>query len=89
METTTLYIDTDEEISEKAEAIFESLGLDMDQAISIFLKQTVLHNGIPFDFPPEPKPEKVPITSIMGCLRGQIKISDDFDEPLEDFKDYM
>jgi len=24
-----------------------------------------------------------------GCLKGQIKISDDFDEPLEDFKDYM
>jgi hypothetical protein len=24
-----------------------------------------------------------------GCLKGQIKMSDDFDEPLEDFKDYM
>jgi hypothetical protein len=26
---------------------------------------------------------------VFGCLKGQIKISDDFDEPLEDFKDYM
>jgi hypothetical protein len=24
-----------------------------------------------------------------GCLRGKISMSPDFDEPLEDFKDYM
>lgn len=24
-----------------------------------------------------------------GCLRGKISLSADFDEPLEDFKDYM
>ena len=24
-----------------------------------------------------------------GILKGKIKMSDDFDEPLEDFKDYM
>jgi hypothetical protein len=24
-----------------------------------------------------------------GCLRGKISLSPDFDEPLEDFKDYM
>jgi len=26
---------------------------------------------------------------IFGCAKGQIYISPDFDEPLEDFKDYM
>ena len=26
---------------------------------------------------------------VFGCLKGQIQMSDDFDEPLEDFKDYM
>ena len=26
---------------------------------------------------------------LLGMLRGQIKISDDFDEPLEDFADYQ
>ena len=25
----------------------------------------------------------------LGTARGKIKISDDFDEPLEDFKEYM
>ena len=24
-----------------------------------------------------------------GCLRGKVSLSPDFDEPLEDFKDYM
>jgi len=24
-----------------------------------------------------------------GCAKGQFRIADDFDEPLEDFKDYM
>ena len=26
---------------------------------------------------------------VCGCLKGQIWMADDFDEPLEDFKDYM
>jgi hypothetical protein len=24
-----------------------------------------------------------------GCAKGQFKMADDFDDPLEDFKDYM
>lgn len=32
----------------------------------------------------EPKKER-----IFGMLKGKIKMSDDFDEPLEEFKDYM
>ena len=25
----------------------------------------------------------------VGCLKGKLQMADDFDEPLEDFKDYM
>ena len=32
----------------------------------------------------EPKKERV-----FGCAKGQFKMAADFDEPLEDFKDYM
>ncbi|GBU20343.1 hypothetical protein R80B4_00219 [Fibrobacteres bacterium R8-0-B4] len=28
-------------------------------------------------------------TPVFGCLKGQIWMSDDFDAPLEEFKDYM
>ena len=36
--------------------------------------------------PAQTEPDKVPV---FGCLKGQIHMSDDFDAPLEDFKDYM
>jgi len=26
---------------------------------------------------------------VFGCMRGQFEITDDFDAPLEDFKEYM
>jgi len=26
---------------------------------------------------------------IFGCMKGKIKMADDFDAPLEDFKEYM
>ena len=36
--------------------------------------------------PKEEQPKKVPV---FGCAKGQFKMADDFDAPLEDFKDYM
>ena len=30
-----------------------------------------------------------PAVPVFGCLQGQIQMSPDFDEPLDDFKDYM
>jgi hypothetical protein len=36
--------------------------------------------------PAKPEPQKVPV---FGCAKGRFKMADDFDAPLEDFKDYM
>ncbi|MDR0443024.1 MAG: DUF2281 domain-containing protein [Treponema sp.] len=30
--------------------------------------------------------QKIPV---FGCAKGQFRMSEDFDEPLEDFRDYM
>ena len=27
--------------------------------------------------------------SMLGCMKGKVWMSDDFDEPLEDFREYM
>ena len=35
------------------------------------------------------KQKKNSRAAMFGCLRDQYKISDDFDAPLEDFKEYM
>jgi hypothetical protein len=32
---------------------------------------------------------KIPVASLEGKWKGLIQMSDDFDEPLEDFKEYM
>jgi hypothetical protein len=35
----------------------------------------------------EPKKKKIPLSELEGCLEGVIM--DDFDEPLEEMKEYM
>jgi len=35
----------------------------------------------------EKKPVRPPFA--FGCMKGKVWMSDDFDEPLEDFKEYM
>jgi len=45
-EIITLQIDSN--LKEQAEALFSSLGLTLEEAITLFLKASVQHGGIPF-----------------------------------------
>ena len=45
----TYDIDLDDELVETASNLFASLGSDIDSAIKIFLKQSLLRNGFPFE----------------------------------------
>ena len=36
--------------------------------------------------PAKPEPQK---ERVFGCSKGKYRMADDFDAPLEDFKDYM
>ena len=38
----------DEELKDRATAIYEALGIDLSTAIRMFLKRSVMVNGIPF-----------------------------------------
>jgi len=80
---------TDSEVEKKAQEFLESLGLDVERAINIFFEQTAQQKKFPFTIPPGSKVVKIPREKMFGYLRGQYKISDDFDKPLDDFKDYM
>ena len=44
----TLQIDSN--LKEQAETLFSSLGLTLEETITLFLKASVLHGGIPFSF---------------------------------------
>lgn len=43
----TLEIRVDEQILRDAKTIYEKIGLDVDDAIKLFLKQSILFNGLP------------------------------------------
>lgn len=97
MTVANINVRTDSEAKAEATQIFESIGLDMSTAINIFLKQTIKYHNLPFSIGaqttmggvsierektarPKPKP---------GAWAGKIWVSDYFDAPLDDFKEYM
>ncbi len=49
MATTNLNIRTDKDVKEKAEKIFNELGLNMTSAVNIFLRTAIRERGIPFE----------------------------------------
>jgi len=38
----------DSDIKKRAQELFSNLGMDMTTAINIFLRQAILHDGLPF-----------------------------------------
>ena len=89
----TIQVRLDDNIKAKADSLFESLGLDTSTAVRVFIFKAIEQNGIPFaverDKPRSTKVKSNSRADMFGCLRGQYKMSDDFDAPLEDFTEYM
>ena len=71
----------------------ESIGLDLSTAVNLFLKQTIKANNLPFivgtshAYPAENVTEKR--VSRYGIWRGKYSLPEGFDDPLDDFKEYM
>jgi antitoxin component of RelBE/YafQ-DinJ toxin-antitoxin module len=96
-------ITVDKKLKKQAENYFASLGTTISDALNNHLSNTVKGNTNPLPAIEKPKKaktkdkdkkkkEKTPKTgmrAIYGSLKGKITIPDDFDEPLECFKDYM
>ena len=47
--TANIYTRVDPAVKEQAERILDQLGIPMSNAIGLFLRQVVIHNGIPFE----------------------------------------
>lgn len=62
MEKTTVNIRMDKQDKETAKMIFENLGLDMSTAVNMFIKQTIISNGLPFQ-PTLNPPERICVNS--------------------------
>ncbi|MCL2047556.1 MAG: type II toxin-antitoxin system RelB/DinJ family antitoxin [Defluviitaleaceae bacterium] len=89
MQTAHINICSDVETKSKAQEIFTALGLDMSTAINMFLRQTIRQNELPFVLSANVKPINKSRLEMFGCLRGEYKVADDFDAPLDDFREYM
>ena len=55
--TSNIYVRVEPDIKIQAEKILEKLGIPMSNAVSIFLRQVIMQNGLPFEVKiPENKP---------------------------------
>lgn len=48
MATSLVQIRVDDELKKQATALYDSLGIDLSTAVRMFLKRSVLVNGVPF-----------------------------------------
>jgi len=80
--------------------ICEVIGISPSNALSMFIRGVINHNGIPFPIiAPAPSEKacqvaseeapKIPREAMFGCMKGKMWMADDFDAPLDDFKEYM
>jgi DNA-damage-inducible protein J len=88
--TTNINIRTNSDLKSQAQQIFETLGLDMTTAINLFLRQTVRERDLPFVLSTKPTSAKTgnSLAYGRGSMQGKMWVSDDFDAPLDDFKEY-
>jgi DNA-damage-inducible protein J len=91
MEQVTVNVRMEKFIKSKADKLFAELGLNMSSAINIFIRQAVRQNKIPFEISADKAivQDKNDRRAAFGCLKGKIEVPDDFNEPLDDFKEYM
>jgi DNA-damage-inducible protein J len=60
MATLPTQIRIDEEVKKQATELFGKLGLDISSAVNIFLRQSILHGGLPFEVKvPQYRPEVI------------------------------
>ena len=65
----------DDDLKERADKLFNELGLNMTTAFNIFVRQTVRQGGIPFEITTNVDPFYS--TSNMNVLRKSIKEADE------------
>lgn len=46
--TSSIFVRVEPEVKEQSEQVLDQLGISMSNAVSMFLRQIVLHQGIPF-----------------------------------------
>ena len=66
MATSLIQVRIDNALKTKANQIFSDLGLDISSAIRMFLKRSVMENGIPFSMVLPPDPNTLNLKSLQA-----------------------
>ena len=78
--TSNIYVRIEPNIKEQAEAILEKLGIPMSNAVSIFLRQVVMQNGLPFEV-------KIPKTEPLSlCVLSEEEFNNEILKAHNDFE---
>jgi DNA-damage-inducible protein J len=93
MASANINVRTDAMLKAQAQQVFESIGLDLSTAVNLFLKQTVISNNLPFTIGISYANPTVKVTakrvSRYGIWNGKYSLPNDFNAPIDDFKEYM
>lgn len=73
----------DPHIKEEARSVLDELGISMSEAIVVYLKQIILHRGIPFELK---LPNKATAQAVSELESGKGVAFDSVDELLEDLE---
>ena len=78
--TSNIYVRVEPNIKEQAEVVLEKLGIPMSNAVSIFLRQVVMQNGLPFEVKiPNTKPISLSNLSEEEFNMEMLKAHNDFE----------
>ena len=73
MMTTELKLTMDADLLWAAQGVLESIGLDMQTAVRVFLKQTVAHNALPFALTATPAVSAQPVQASVQPMQERIQ----------------
>ena len=80
-------ISLNSELANEAQSILNNYGIDLNKAANDYFERIVKQG-----YQPEKKEKEMPkltMADLWGICEGKLKTSDDFDEPLDDLKEYM
>ncbi len=70
----TITVRVDESLKKESSAIFDQLGMDMTTAIRIFLKQSVMNKGLPFELKLSPQLNNEEFANLATSVSPVVKV---------------
>ena len=89
MTTTDITIPMDNELKSQTQAVLDNLGIDIATAINVFFRHVVQEETLPFDIDKNRECLRQNRLEFMDCMKGEVWMSEDFDAPLDEMKEYM